>query len=86
MKRLLIFIFEEMNSSLSKIFGEVLKNIRNEIGLSQEDLAYESELDRSFISMLERGLRQPTIATLFQISEALKKSPSEIIKIMENKL
>lgn len=74
-----------MNKSLAKLFGEVLKELRNEVGISQENLAYESELDRSFISMLERGIRLPTIATLFQISKALKKTPSEIIKIIEEK-
>ena len=74
-----------MNKSLSKVFGEVLKDLRNEVGISQENLAYESELDRSFISMLERGLRLPTIATLFQLSKALKKTPSEIIGIIEDR-
>ena len=67
------------------MFGEVLKDLRNEVGISQENLAYESELDRSFISMLERGLRLPTIATLFQLSKALKKTPSEIIGIIEDR-
>lgn len=74
-----------MNKSLAKIFGEVIKDLRNEVGISQENLAYESELDRSFISMLERGLRLPTISTLFQISGPLKKTPSEIIRLIEYK-
>ena len=75
-----------MNNSLAKLFGDVLKELRSEAGISQENLAYESELDRSFISMLERGLRLPTIATPFQISTSLKKTPSEIIKIVEERL
>lgn len=74
-----------MNNSLAKVFGEVLKELRNEIGISQENLAYESELDRSYISMLESGLRKPTISTLFQISNPLKKTPSEIMKIVEER-
>ena len=74
-----------MNNLLAKTFGEVLKELRNEAGISQENLAYESELDRSFISMLERGLRMPTIATLFQISVPLKKAPNEILKMVENR-
>ncbi len=71
-----------MNKSLAKIFGEVLKELRIEAGISQENLAYECELDRTFISMLERGLRMPTLATLFQLSKPLKKAPFEIIKIV----
>ena len=74
-----------MKKSLATIFGEVLKELRKEAGISQENLAYECELDRSFISMLERGLRMPTIATLFQLSKPLQKTPSEIIKIVEQR-
>lgn len=74
-----------MNNSLAKVFGEVLRELRDDVGISQENLAYESELDRSYISMIERGLRIPTITTLFQISKPLKKTPSEIIKITEER-
>jgi transcriptional regulator with XRE-family HTH domain len=35
--------------------------------------------------MLERGLRIPTLSTLFQISKALKRTPSELIKIIEER-
>ena len=75
-----------MNKPLAKVFGEVLKELRNEAGISQENLAYECELDRSFISMLERGLRMPTLETLFKLSNPLKKSPFEIIKIIEGRI
>lgn len=71
---------------LDKIFGQVLKNIREENGITQETLALNSELDRTYISLLERGLRTPTIATLFKMSPTLKKTPSEIISIVEQRL
>jgi len=71
---------------LEKIFGQVLKKIREENGITQEALALQSELDRTYISLLERGLRMPTIATLFKMAPALKKTPSEIILIVEQKL
>jgi transcriptional regulator with XRE-family HTH domain len=74
-----------MNKPLEKIFGEILRELRNEAGISQENLAHESDLDRSFISMLERGLRMPTITTLFRIAKPLRKTPSEIIKIIEQR-
>ncbi len=74
-----------MKKSLAIVFGEVLKELRSKAGISQEDLANECELDRSFISMLERGLRMPTIETLFKLSNPLKKSSSEIIKIVEQR-
>jgi transcriptional regulator with XRE-family HTH domain len=74
-----------MEHNLDKLFGDLLKELRAKSGLSQEMLAIESELDRSYISMLERGLRKPTIVTLFKISGPLKTSPSQIIKLLENR-
>jgi transcriptional regulator with XRE-family HTH domain len=71
---------------LEKIFGEVLQELRRETGVTQETLALNSELDRTYISLLERGLRKPTIATLFKMAPTLQKSPSEIIAIVEKKL
>ena len=58
-------------------FGVVLRSLRTKAGLSQEELALESDLDRSFISLLERGLRQPTLKTIFQLVDALEVSFTE---------
>ncbi|WP_214072643.1 helix-turn-helix transcriptional regulator [Mucilaginibacter sp. dw_454] len=71
---------------LEKIFGQVLKNVREEAGITQEALALSSELDRTYISLLERGLRTPTITTLFKMAPSLNKTPSEIIAIVEGKI
>ena len=64
-------------------FGKVLRKLREKQNLSQEKLAEYCDLDRTYISLLERGLRQPTITTIFKIAEALKMSPSEVIKQVE---
>ena len=64
-------------------FGKVLRKLRERQNLSQEKLAEYCDLDRTYISLLERGLRQPTITTLFKIAEAIKVAPSEIIKQVE---
>ncbi len=61
-----------MKKSLATTFGEVLKELRKQAGISQETLAYECELDRSFISMLERCLRMPMIETIFKLAKPLK--------------
>lgn len=61
-------------------FGLVLKNIRHEQKVSQSQLALDSELDRTFISLLERGKRQPSLNSIFQISKALNVEPEIIIK------
>lgn len=69
-------------------FGIVLKKHRTEVKLSQEKLALKCDLDRTYIGMLERGERQPTISTLFIIAENLNISPSnfmgEIEQLLEN--
>ena len=57
--------------------------MRRAAGLSQEELGFESELDRTYVSMLERGLRQPTLATLFLLAKALNCKASEIIARVE---
>jgi transcriptional regulator with XRE-family HTH domain len=66
------------------IFSKVLKQLRTERKISQERLAELCNLDRTYISLLERGLRQPTLSTIFKISQALEITPSELIKIVEN--
>ncbi len=75
----------EMKKS-EEIFGKILKKIRAEKGFSQEKLALEADLDRTFISLLERGLRQPSLNTLLQISKALDTKASEIVAQVEIEL
>lgn len=69
---------------LSKKFGKVLRDLRTESKLSQEKLAELAGYDRTYISLLERGLRQPTITTVFDLSKALNISPSSFIKAVED--
>lgn len=68
---------------MSKRFGIILRDLRRQKRLSQAELANLSDLDRTFISLLERGVRQPTLETLFRIASALEVKPSEIIKKLE---
>jgi len=68
---------------LEQIFGDVLRTLRNERGMSQETLAFEAGLDRTFISMLERGQRLPSIATLLAVAKPLGLSGAELIARVE---
>ena len=67
-------------------FALVLKVFRGSKGLSQEELASRSGLHRTFISQLERGLKSPTIDTLFSICAVLDVSASELIRAVEVEL
>ena len=68
---------------IEQIFGEVLKEERNKKDISQSELANLAELDRTYISLLERGLRQPTIETIFKLAEALSLKASALIQKIE---
>ncbi|WP_082889414.1 helix-turn-helix domain-containing protein [Methylomonas koyamae] len=62
-------------------FGAVLKKARSDKGFSQEQLALSCDLDRTFISMLERGQRQPSLTSILTISASLGISADRLIKL-----
>jgi transcriptional regulator with XRE-family HTH domain len=69
-----------------KAFGKVLQRLRKAKGLSQEELSFRSQLDRTFISRLEGGLRQPTISTIIKLAKALGVSAASIVAEVEDTL
>ena len=71
---------------LEIVFGSILRERRLELNLSQTDLSELSKLDRTFISLVERGVRQPTLRSLFQLASALGLDPSEMLKLVEKNL
>lgn len=71
--------------SLEVLFGKILRDERKKKSISQEELSYLCDLDRTYISMLERGKRQPSLKTLFLLSEALNIKTSSLIIELEKK-
>jgi transcriptional regulator with XRE-family HTH domain len=69
-------------SKINELLGEIIREARKNAGMTQEDLAFEAELHRTYISLLERGLRSPTVDTFFLICEALKRNPGELISTL----
>lgn len=67
-------------------FGRVLRQKRQEAGLTQEQLALEADVQRNYVSLIERGVNQPTIAVLFKLASALNCSPSVLILRVEEEL
>ena len=65
---------------IGMIFGGVLQRHRARVGLSQEELAFRADVDRTFVSRLERGIRQPTITTLMGLADALGISASSLVQ------
>lgn len=66
--------------SLEKAFGGVLRCLRQDRGLSQEALGFESGYHRTYISLLERGQKSPSLQTIFNLSKALKIAPENLIR------
>ena len=71
---------------ISTIFGQVLREQRLSRSLSQEELALAADVDRTFVSQMERGIRQPTITTLMKLAGALGIQPSTLVNRMEKLL
>ncbi len=66
-------------SSRSEAFGRAVRERRLDAGLSQERLGYQSGLDRTYISGVERGVRNPTLAVIWKLAEGLDTTPSELL-------
>ena len=68
-----------MNSE-SKLLGENLKRIRTEKDISQGDIARELGVDRGFISTIENGKTNPTLATITKLAKAVGVNTDELLK------
>lgn len=58
-----------------------VRRVRKDLNLSQEELAFEADLDRTYISLVERRKRNITISVLARLAKALKVKPSELVEI-----
>ncbi|MEC4805580.1 MAG: helix-turn-helix transcriptional regulator [Jaaginema sp. PMC 1080.18] len=75
-----------MNKSRKKIlcaFGQLVKQHRLNIGLSQEELGLRADLDRTYISGLERGVRNPSLTALVCLASGLGMNVSELLHNLE---
>jgi len=64
-------------------FGQVLRTLRKKAGLSQEQLALEAGIERNFVSLIERGVNQPSIRVIFKLAQALAVPPSAMLILVE---
>jgi transcriptional regulator with XRE-family HTH domain len=78
--------YKEANLTIEEAFGEVIRELRKANKISQEKLAEVSNLDRSFISLLECGHKQPSLITIFQLAKAFNLSASKILSLVEAKI
>jgi transcriptional regulator with XRE-family HTH domain len=69
-----------MRERIAVAFGRVLKTAREAAGLSQEALAVSARVDRTYPSLLERGLRSPTLGTLVALAPLLGIAPEALVR------
>lgn len=68
---------------MNQAFGKTLRKVRLEKGLTHEALAERASLHPTFISLLERGGRMPSLNTLFLLAKALDMVPSDLVAKVE---
>lgn len=68
-----------MGSQVCEAFGRNLRTIRKSRGFSQERLAYDAGIDRSYVGKIERGMVNVTIEKIYVFAELLQCSPKELI-------
>ncbi len=71
---------------VSIAFGKVLRQLRKSKGLSQEQLGFEADLRRTYVSILELGQQQPSLITIIKLAKALDIKASNMIELLEDKL
>lgn len=71
---------------IAAAFGTVLRAARRDAGLSQEEMAEQAGLDRTYPSLLERGRRTPTLLAIVRIAEALSIEPGTLVNMAAARL
>jgi transcriptional regulator with XRE-family HTH domain len=72
-----------MGSPICVAFGLNLRTIRKSKGFSQESLAYQAGIDRSYIGKIERGEVNVTIEKIYMLASCLDCSPKELVPDLE---
>ena len=70
-------------SKLIVRFGKRVKELRNSLGITQEELAERAELSKDYIGLIERGLRSPSLQTIQKIATSLKVSILSLFEKIE---
>ena len=65
------------------MLGKVLRNAREEAGLSQETVAAKAHIDRSYLSLLENDVKSPTVKVLLRVCGAIGVSAADVLHKVE---
>lgn len=65
---------------MKRLVGKNFARLRQEKGLTQEQMEERSGFSQQYLSGLERGYRNPTVVTLYELAQALETTPVEFLK------
>ncbi|MFM6355524.1 MAG: helix-turn-helix domain-containing protein [Planktothrix sp.] len=77
---------EQSKTRLLKALGILIRRHRMSIRISQEELGLRSHLDRTYISGLERGVRNPSLTVLVSLASGLNITVSELLENLETEM
>ena len=69
---------------LCAAFGEAIRARRERVGISQEELAHRADIDRTYVSGIERGVRNPTLKTIARLAKALSVPAHKLLATAES--
>ena len=72
--------------SRTQAFGQAVRRKRERLGMSQEKLGLKAGLDRTYISGIERGVRNPTLNTIWKLADTLSTTPSSLLRTAEKRI
>ena len=72
-------------TALQKRFGKVVRRHREHLGVSQEELAYRANIHRTYVSMVERGIGNPTLSVIADLAKALETTLTELARDVERR-
>lgn len=77
---------DKFNEILATACGTELRQLRNQLQLSQEHLAFDAGVHRTYISLVERGRKIPTLNTFFKICKALGAKPEDVVSSIRQRI
>ena len=69
----------------ARAFGRAVREERQAQEISQEELGFRADLDRTYVSGVERGVRNPTLETILRLAEGLGVRPSRLVQAAETR-
>lgn len=76
-----LYFFEKVvNMNIKETFGQRVRELRNQLGISQEKFALKIDMDRTYFASVESGKRNISIENIYKISNGLEVSLEELFK------